>query len=281
MSTLSGKPEVSAGTKTGNNFRCAPPHRHSRRLKPGEPIPILATLNKSFPPGDYELFATVKQGGLSRHAEVSFRLSDGLSEGEASGNLLAEEENPATSFFSKFSTAPQFIPNAPRPADAELHDILSGARARVDDYKRMLPNFICMRVTKRFVDPTGRGVWKPKDSFVNLLRYVDGQETTSLLEVDGERPSDGETPQGAIVKGEFGELLSMVFAEKAKGNPQWQGIAEVRGARTHVFRFTVARPNSVFDIIADTGGPGSVIRRRLSGAGLCGCEHLCREADFN
>jgi len=257
-SKASGKPQVHLELRRGGTSIATLPVSIPE-TKPGEPIPVLATLNHTIQPGEYELHASVRQDGMSRQAQVKLRIED-FSEAEVSGAALKEEEGLDETSFQKYASAPRFIPNAPKPSDAETGSMLSGARARVSDYKRTLPNFVCTRVSKRFVDASGRGEWKLNDSYVNLLRYVDGEETTVLLEVDGRRASDSQSEgRGAVVTGEFGELLSMLFSEKTKADIQWRGVADLGGARTQVFQFRVARSNSLYEVVAESGGPNSVI----------------------
>ncbi len=51
----------------------------------------------------------------------------------------------------------------------------------------------------------------------------------------------------------------MVFSEKNKASIQWQGIAEVAGNRTHVFRYRVSRAHSEYQVAAGHSGAGSVV----------------------
>ncbi|MBV9611610.1 MAG: VWA domain-containing protein [Acidobacteriaceae bacterium] len=250
------EPQIQAELKHGATKIAHLPIQVSEH-KPGEPVTALVSLNDAPSSGDYTLLVTVTQGSSSRRQQVSFALPEDPGEAEASNAALTEDQNPEITSYTKFAAVPQLLAHAQRPGGSEIQAILKGARARVEDYKKSLPNFVCMTVTKRFVDPTGHGAWKARDSFVHLLRYVDGRETTVLLDVDGHRPTGSDTDtQGANVKGEFGELLSMVVAEKAKAHIEWQGQADISGARTHVFRFGVSRPDSMYQVIIGATGTG-------------------------
>lgn len=149
--------------------------------------------------------------------------------------------------------SPQLLPNAIRPSDAELSSILDGARQRISDYKRRLPNFVCLMATKRFADSSGKGPWKLTDSYTSALRYNGEDETTALLDVNGKRVGRGDQDgfDGASVRGEFGETLSMIFSDRAHAQIDWVGMAPVLGARTHVFRCTGAARNSEYRVVAN------------------------------
>jgi VWFA-related protein len=146
---------------------------------------------------------------------------------------------------------PLSIPNAPRPSEPELEAMLAGARQHANDYKRMLPNFVCLMTTRRLINPSPRGAWKLKDTYSNLLGYVDGREKTVLLEINGVHAGNDESiPDGASVTGEFGELLGMPFSEKVQTSGTWQAAAEIAGTSTQIFQFDVKRKNSEFQVVA-------------------------------
>jgi VWFA-related protein len=172
---------------------------------------------------------------------------------EGPETTLQEEEGFVDSASDNLLNAPKLIQNAPRPSDEEITSILSRARHRVLAYKHNLPNFICLMVTRRFVDSSGRAAWKPEDTYTSALRYNGSQETTVLLDISGKRVQhqDQDAFNGATVRGEFGETLNMIFSDHAKADVEWIGMAQVLGARTHVFRCTVRARNSEYLVIAD------------------------------
>ncbi len=135
-------------------------------LKPGEPVPVLASFDKHpLAPGDYRLLAKITQGAASREQQVSFSIAPEIGEDMEPESALKEDDHPETAAYKNFAILPKLIENASRPSPSDIQAILSGARERVVDYKRTLPNFVCMRVTRRFVDPAGHGTWKSTDSY--------------------------------------------------------------------------------------------------------------------
>ncbi|MES1260429.1 MAG: hypothetical protein ABUS49_01745, partial [Acidobacteriota bacterium] len=74
---------------------------------------------------------------------------------------------------------PKYVePPAPPPADQEK--ILAEVREYALNYTKSLPNFICLQVTRRSVDPHyqpgSRGSWSPSDTIHEKLSYFDQQE---------------------------------------------------------------------------------------------------------
>ena len=225
--------------------------------KPGEPIPLLTFVHSSLlDSGDYKLTVHVRQGETSCDREIDFSLTGESAALPSSSQTLQERDDPEPSSFSSLAASAKLIPGAPSPRDDEIRSIISGAGERVLDYKHMLPNFLCIKITRRSVDASGRGLWKSADSFTNLLRYANGKESTVLLDIDGRRAgeSDSGRIEGATLSGEFGELLNMVFSQ-VQTNPVWLGMAEIHGARTHVFRFNVNAARSTYQVIAGKTGP--------------------------
>jgi hypothetical protein len=219
-----------------------------------EGVPILASFTGSNPePGDYQLSARVVQGKATCVRDISFTLSSDSSQYESAENDLEEEEGFIDSPSDRLLIAPKLIPNVLRPSEAEIDSILKGAKQRVLNYKRSLPNFVCLMRTKRFVDSSDHNDWRADDSYTSVLRYNGTEEATVLLDVNGRRVrhQDQDALKGATVRGEFGETLNMIFSDHARATVEWLGMADVLGGRAHVFRFNVAAKNSEYLVMAD------------------------------
>jgi len=71
-------------------------------------------------------------------------------------------------------------------------------------YKDSLPNFICEQTTERSVDLGGTGQWKHKDKFTELLKYVDHEESRTMLgtNANGSKSDTGaEIDNGTVSAG--------------------------------------------------------------------------------
>ena len=136
---------------------------------------------------------------------------------------------------------------APVPSTEELQTIVDGARKHALGYSKALPNFVCVEVTNRSVDLSGKGTWRQRDSLTELLRYQDDQETRSTLEVNGQRSSvkrDDLNSSWPISVGEFGGILNLVFQSKSKGEFQWKSAGTIDNGAAHILTYRVARENA-------------------------------------
>jgi len=103
-----------------------------------------------------------------------------------------------------------------------------------------------VEITDRSVDTSGAGKWRRKDSFAELLRYVDKQETRTTLAVNGQRSSmkRAEMEQWPISLGEFGSLLTMVFDSKSHAEFRWKETAGLEDGTVQVFEYRVPRQHN-------------------------------------
>jgi hypothetical protein len=131
-----------------------------------------------------------------------------------------------------------------RPSDDELNAIIEAARKHALNYSAKLPNFLCMEITDRSVDASGNGKWRRKDSFGELLRYVDNHETRKTLEVNGQTSAvKRDDLNGPISLGEFGHLLSLVFQPASKAEFHWKETDALANGTVQVFEYRVDRKN--------------------------------------
>ncbi len=216
----------------------------------------------ALPPGSYEINAALADGlakKISAKAK-SFTVSGQEPITVASSMQKAFQVDagaePITAALETFP--PQINKNVAPPTEAERESLLNGARQRAMAYGENLPNFVCTTVTRRSIDPRGRGTWMAVDTSTAMLTYANRKETVTTLDVNG-RPARGgadDYREGAAVTGEFGTLLSMLFSPKAKPDVVWEGEAELMGAKTAVFRFTVTRPHSEYLVSGTQAGEG-------------------------
>jgi hypothetical protein len=204
----------------------------------------------SLPAGTYQAKATITQGGQSAESVASFTLATGPvdeaeNEADAPGPPVPAIEARATGPLA--ITFPATL-TAPPPAE-ELKSILADATQRAVGYSSTLPNFICIEVTSRSVDPRGQGKWKHIDRFTELLTYRDNTENRTMLETNGLKTSKArETMDGWISHGEFGGVLKIVFQPSSKAEFKWNGTGTLGEDTVQVFDYRVARENSEFDV---------------------------------
>jgi hypothetical protein len=131
---------------------------------------------------------------------------------------------------------------------AALQSIVEDARQRATSYGRSLPNFMCVEVTDRSIDPSGNGRWHRKDSMAELLRYLNNAETRTTLEVNGKASTltrtDMEGTHGTLSQGEFGGILNSVFEPSAKAEFQWKEAAAIGSETVQVLSYRIKHENS-------------------------------------
>jgi hypothetical protein len=114
---------------------------------------------------------------------------------------------------------------------------------------------MCVEVTDRSLDPSGRGSWKHRDTITELLRYREKNETRTVLEVNG-RPAQSTDPEaikGPTSTGEFGGVLDAVFEPSAKADFKWKETDALGSGTVQVFDYQVAKVNSSFSVRGSNG----------------------------
>jgi VWFA-related protein len=230
-------------------------------------VPYLATFQtKSLAPGDYKVKATMNQGGDTAAQEISFTVEGSQPGGSgaaeatgAGGSAAPADENALSVEITPEAPGQLAITSAtnpiPPPTPEESQALIADARGRAVGYKNGLPNFMCVEVTNRSLDATGRGRWKHRDTIAELLRYRDKAETRSVLEVDGKPPvsTDPDTIKGPTSTGEFGGVLDAVFEPSAKADFTWKETDVLGNGTVQVFDYRVAKQNSSFSVRGSNG----------------------------
>jgi VWFA-related protein len=226
----------------------------------GDGVAYLASFgNASLDAGSYEVKAFLTQGGKTVSQSVDFHVAgeSNASKGGADAVIAAGPSYvPSEGAPRSVGELTISVPKNPMPplGDREAQEMLGEARKLALSYTEGLPNFICVEVTNRSVDPRGNGDWRNRDSIVEMMRYRDKQETRTTLEVNG-KPADTahEAMHGALSEGEFGGVLKTVFDPKAHAEFQWKESAEVNGQPVQVFEYKVEKANSKYGVVGTNG----------------------------
>jgi len=223
-----------------------------------EPFPYLASLKtSSLPTGKYDVRISLAQGERVMEREGSFSIPGPALANAATGKPEPVEESketiadlvPGEGSIAVMKRQPLVITALPtdavtRPSEEELDETIAGARKQATNYSVKLPNFVCVEITDRSVDSSGNGKWRRKDSFGELLRYVDNQETRTILEVNGYASREKrEDLNGPMSLGEFGHLLNLVFQPSSKAEFHWKETDALDSGRVQVFEYKVDRKN--------------------------------------
>jgi VWFA-related protein len=232
-------------------------------------MPYLGTISGHvFPSGSYKVVATLEQGGQTATSSAEFKIEGTIAAQMAPASVSFSADGAAGSAADEKLTASEATVNSrfaitaskdpvPPPTEAEMQAILSAARQRALAWGDSLPNFFCLEVTDHSVDPSGMGDWRHKDTAVQIVRYVDHEESRTTLSVNGQkRPASAPGDLGAQLSdldfahsiGEFGGMFKLVFDPSAKAKFTWKEADVVDGQPAQVFNFKVDLANSQFDV---------------------------------
>jgi hypothetical protein len=232
-------------------------------------VPYLGTISgHAFPPGDYKIDATLDQGGQTTTSSVAFKVEGTIAASmapsdeafaatsgtavDASGRVVdARLTTSAASSNSHFAITASKDP-VPAPTEAEANAIIESTRKRALAWRDSLPNFFCTEITNHSVDSMGDGDWQNKDRLIQMMRYIDHQESRTTIELNGQKSSIQENDlEFAHATGEFGGLFTAVFDPSAKAKFTWQEGDMLDGQPVQVFAYKVELANSGFDVTGE------------------------------
>lgn len=194
-----------------------------------------------------------------RHFKMVEKLDDSTIE-----NLQSLGAGPKTvAVLKELGDASASLPAAPPPApkpiivpipppdSVEQAKIIDDARDYVMNYTKSLPNFICVQVTRRYVDRAATGTnWYHLDTITARLSY-NGHEDYEVILKDNQPVTNVKMEQlgGTVSAGEFGTMMSDIFDPESHADFSWDHWATLRGRRTYVFAYDIAQENSRYHIV--------------------------------
>ena len=152
---------------------------------------------------------------------------------------------------------PAPVATIPPPSEEEKNDVLGAAREYALNYTRSLPDFLCVQVTRRYLDPSGLEFWQRQDVITERLSFSEGREKYDVVLVNGSPVMNISHEQlgGTTSSGEFGTLLKEVFDPETGTEFSWERWATLRGQRTHVYAFRVLQSRSKYSIRVGNQAP--------------------------
>ncbi len=143
-------------------------------------------------------------------------------------------------------------PQPAPPSDEEQARIIAEARRSALEYTDRLPDFVCLQITRRFVDPSGLEMdWLKVDEIKTRVSYVEGSEDYELVSVNN-RMAENRTMDdlgGATSTGEFGSLLAELFSIRTDAQFSWARHSLLRGRTVYVFGFRVLQRRSRWRLV--------------------------------
>jgi len=191
---------------------------------------------------------------MVRARGIGFRLTDSVrkalrKEGASDGVMAAVEKAAEAlkrrSTAEEAAAAPKPVP-APPPLDEQQQTrLLEQVREHALEYTDRLPNFICVQITKRLVDPDGRGSWYPQDVIQVRLAYNERKESYQVVTINDQVTSRSyDSLGGATSTGEFGTLLHNLFMPETQAHFTWVGPSTFRNRQVYEYDYTVTQDRS-------------------------------------
>lgn len=136
-------------------------------------------------------------------------------------------------------------PTMPPPSSLIQAKVIGEARELALGYAKRLPDFICLQMTYRYIDPSGLEYFQLADKIAARLSYFEQKEDYKLISVNGGLSNiDYSKLGGATSSGEFGTMLKQIFEPSTQAEFQWERWAKLRGKICHVYSYRVTQAKS-------------------------------------
>ena len=144
------------------------------------------------------------------------------------------------------------VPVIPPPSSIRQQQLLDAMREYALNYTQNLPNFMCVEVTRQYVDPNAGDHYRSTGTILARVGYNEGAEHYNVYSVNGKLVNDvsmeGIRKGGAISTGEFGSLMREIFEPHSEVEFGWEKWATLRGRRMAVFNYFVDSGHSKWSI---------------------------------
>jgi hypothetical protein len=140
----------------------------------------------------------------------------------------------------------------PPPSSVEEKAILDRMRDYAMNYTSGLPNFICVQVTRRYIQPTA-GRYKGSEHSVGdilaKVSYNQGQEHYNVFSVNGKFTETSiEHVGGSTSTGEFGSMMREVFDPDSQAEFAFDHWGKLRGRVLAAFRYSIDGAHTHYSI---------------------------------
>jgi hypothetical protein len=138
----------------------------------------------------------------------------------------------------------------PAPLDEpEAKKLIEDVKAKALQYVKDLPNFACVQVTRKNLDPTGSSRhWKLTETVHEEVTYKDGKEEYAEVSPSGKKSSGENRPGWLISPSDFSEAISLIFDPKSKAQFGWTKWDSLRGHRVHEIAYVVGSETSSYTV---------------------------------
>lgn len=157
------------------------------------------------------------------------------------------------------ATLSSAAPPIPPPNSVRQQEILGRIREYAMSYTQNLPNFMCVEVMRRSIDPTAGDHYRSIGNVLARVSYNEGQEKYEVYSINGHYEETtiekAAGTGGAISTGEFGSMMGEIFEARSGAEFGWDHWGTIRGRRMAVFNFFIDSGHSSYSITYSSG-PG-------------------------
>jgi hypothetical protein len=122
-----------------------------------------------------------------------------------------------------------------------IQDVVERAR----NFTKDLPNYTCVEVWRKNVDPTGTSRhWKITDTIHEQVTEKDGKESFAEMSDNGKQSGSDSRPGGMTSPADFAEVIGWIFDPKSKAVFEWTKWDSLRGHRVHTIAYRVPLEDS-------------------------------------
>jgi hypothetical protein len=157
---------------------------------------------------------------------------------------------PGTAAFIAVSclacAAGQAAPPGAAPTVAQRTAAIDTVRQYARTYTASLPDYTCTQSTRQtitqpvFLAGGPPGFPLRVDQIEEQLSFVNHREVRTVTKINEDRPSAaGRAKIGTVSRGEFGNLLDIIFDPKTGADIRWGRAAMLNGQRVNVFAYRV------------------------------------------
>jgi hypothetical protein len=201
----------------------------------------------------------VQVSAFLRQVKLTEKLDDATVEDLQKKGLGPKTVAALRAMVDATSSLPDAVPVVPKavykepppPELDEQHKILDEVRDYVANYSKSLPNFICVQVTRRFVDMSGKATaWHPTDTITSKLTYDGVREDYEVILKNSQPVTNVKMEQlgGTVSEGEFGTMMKEIFDAESQATFGWDHWGTLRGRPTYVFAYDIAQANSRYRV---------------------------------
>src|SRR5580698_9930889 len=148
------------------------------------------------------------------------------------------------------AAAPKPKPPRTPPSYEEQQKIIQEAREYALNYSKTLPDFICLQVTRRYVDPHfkpgAEGYWAVSDRLAEKLTYFDQKEKYEAVSHNDTSlyGKGADSFGGALSRGDFGTMLREIFEPQTSAEFHWERWTGLETHWMHVYTYSIDQAHS-------------------------------------